>query len=51
MKKIVLTLAIALMALVTFAQGIKFEHTAWNDVLKKAKQQKKIVFVCFSTSW
>lgn len=51
MKKIVLTLLVAFIGLTSFAQGIKLEHSSWDSVLKKAKQEKKIVFVCFSTSW
>ncbi len=51
MKKIVLTLLVAFLGLTTFAQGIKFEHSSWEEVLKKAKQEKKIVFVDFYTSW
>lgn len=34
-----------------FSQGIKFEHGTWNDVLAKAGQTHKPVFVDVYTSW
>jgi thiol-disulfide isomerase/thioredoxin len=52
MKKIILVLS----ALVLFihsgiAQGIIFEHSDWENVQAKAKQENKIIFIDFYTSW
>ncbi|MEM6376997.1 MAG: thioredoxin family protein [Bacteroidota bacterium] len=33
------------------AQGIEFEHGSWNEVLAKAKQENKIIFVDAYASW
>lgn len=51
MKKLIL---IAFMALLTgnlFAQGIAFTHGSWKEVLAKAKQEDKLVFVDVYTTW
>jgi len=31
--------------------SVEFEHTAWKKVLKKAKKEKKLIFVDCYTSW
>ncbi|MFL5754484.1 MAG: thioredoxin domain-containing protein [Bacteroidia bacterium] len=33
------------------AAGIKFEHSAWKDILAKAKSEKKLVMLDAYTSW
>jgi len=33
------------------AQGIKFSHITLNEAIKKAKEENKLVFVDFFTSW
>src|SRR4030095_10280412 len=38
-------------ALSALAQGIEFEHTSWSEVIKKAKEQNKPIFVDVYTSW
>lgn len=35
----------------TMAQGIDFEHTSWNDIVKKAKAEKKLIFMDAYTTW
>ncbi|RPH29033.1 MAG: thioredoxin [Bacteroidales bacterium] len=34
-----------------FAQGIKFEHSTWSEVLTKAKKLNKPIFVDVYTTW
>ena len=34
-----------------FAQGIEFSHGTWKEVLAKAKQEDKLVFIDVYTSW
>ena len=51
MKKIILP---ALMLLLTgniFAQGIKFEKITFEQALKKAAKQDKLIFIDFYTQW
>ncbi len=53
MKKFIVFLAFLSTLTTLSAQGITFEkeETAWADVLKKAKAEKKIVFVDAYTTW
>lgn len=58
MKKIVLTFVVLLTAAAGFAQtetasasGIQFETGTWAEILAKAKQQNKYVFVDAFTTW
>jgi thiol-disulfide isomerase/thioredoxin len=58
MKKILITLAVLLTATAGFAQteaasaaGIQFETGTWAEILAKAKQQNKYVFVDAFTTW
>lgn len=53
-KKLLIVLAL-LASISTFAQntasGIKFEHTAWKEIVKKAKAEKKLIFMDAYTTW
>lgn len=53
MKKIMLLLpALVLCASLTFAQGIQFDKSSsWSDILAKAAQEDKIIFVDAYTTW
>ncbi len=58
MKKIMLTLCVAVIATIGFAQtetasaaGIQFETGTWAEILAKAKQQNKYVFLDAYTTW
>lgn len=58
MKKILITLVVLLVASASFAQtetasaaGIQFETGTWAEILAKAKQQNKYVFVDAYTTW
>jgi thiol-disulfide isomerase/thioredoxin len=58
MKKILITLVVLLTATAGFAQteaasaaGIQFETGTWAEILAKAKQQNKYVFVDAFTTW
>lgn len=58
MKKILLTLCAAILAAGSFAQtettstvGIHFETGTWAEILAKAKQQNKYVFLDAYTTW
>ena len=52
MKKNVLSIFISMFfALASLAQGIKFEYGDWSSVKAKAKQENKIIFIDFYTSW
>lgn len=33
------------------AQGIVFEHTSWNEIVKKAKEEKKLIFMDAYATW
>lgn len=51
-KKFFLTQMMMLaFVLSTHAQGIRFTEGKWNDIIRQAKQQDKIVFVDVFTSW
>ncbi|MBL7840378.1 MAG: thioredoxin family protein [Cyclobacteriaceae bacterium] len=58
MKKILITLVVLFTVTASFAQietasaaGIKFETGTWAEILAKAKQQNKYVFVDAFTTW
>lgn len=51
MKKYILLAILAILTMNTFAQGIDFSHGTWKEVLAKAKQEDKLVFVDVYTSW
>lgn len=51
MKKYILLAIMAVLTMHTFAQGIDFSHGTWKEVLAKAKQEDKLVFVDVYTSW
>ncbi|SMO38827.1 thioredoxin family protein [Solitalea koreensis] len=51
MKKILLSSFLLFSALTVFSQGIEFEHTSWSEVVKKAKELNKPIFVDVYTSW
>ncbi len=35
----------------SFAQGIQFTEGSWATILKKAKAEKRLVFIDIYTSW
>jgi thiol-disulfide isomerase/thioredoxin len=49
-KKILLTATVAVSSIL-FGQGIKFEEGKFSEILAKAKQEKKLVFIDGYTSW
>src|SRR5436190_9249612 len=51
MKKQFLILSIFLLPILGFSQGIEFEQGTWNEVLEKAKQNNKPIFIDIYTSW
>ncbi|WP_195715258.1 thioredoxin family protein [Ancylomarina sp. 16SWW S1-10-2] len=52
MKKYTLTLIIALISSIAFAQdGIKFTKVSWETILEKAQNEKKNIFLDCYTSW
>ncbi len=57
MKKNLLFVTIALLfSLSTFAQhsastGIKFTESSWKEIVKKAKAEKKLIFMDAYTTW
>lgn len=46
-----MVLALLAFTVVGFSQGINFEHGDWASVKAKAKQENKIIFIDFYTSW
>ena len=46
-----LTFLLCFVAFNIHAQGIEFETSSWNEVLAKAKQENKIIFVDAYASW
>ncbi|WP_337043040.1 thioredoxin family protein [Emticicia sp. 17c] len=55
-KKLLITTLALFIGLATFAQhsssGIKFEEKAsWKDIVKKAKAEKKLIFMDAYTTW
>jgi thiol-disulfide isomerase/thioredoxin len=51
MKTKSLIIAFLFLSVLGFSQGIEFEHGTWKDVLEKAKQTNKPIFVDVFTSW
>src|ERR1035437_1053223 len=51
MKKLLLIIPALLFSIMTFSQGIVFEHGTWKEVLAKAQQTNKPIFVDVFTSW
>lgn len=51
MKKYLLIIPAILFSMLGFSQGIEFEHGTWKEVLEKAQQSNKPVFVDVYTSW
>lgn len=50
MKKLLL-IPVLLISILSFSQGIEFEHGTWAEVLTKAKQLNKPIFIDVYTSW
>jgi len=51
MKKQLLIISVLFLSILGFSQGIEFEHGTWKEVLEKAKQTNKPIFVDVYTSW
>ena len=51
MRRIFFTIAILLFSWNVFSQGIQFEIGSWKEVLQKAKQENKLIFVDLYTTW
>ena len=51
MKKVAILVLVLLASVVAAAQGIAFETGSWSDVLAKAKETGKPVFVDVYTTW
>lgn len=51
MKKTLLVVLSLLITVVNYAQGIEFEHGTWAEILEKAKQTNKPIFVDVFTTW
>ncbi|UKJ07672.1 thioredoxin family protein [Solitalea lacus] len=51
MKKQILSFLLIINAMGAWAQGIEFEHTSWKEIVQKAKEQNKPIFVDVYTSW
>ena len=51
MKKILLSSFLLLSTFCVFSQGIEFEHGTWSEIVKKAKELNKPIFVDVYTSW
>ena len=51
MKKQLIFISALFISLLGFSQGIQFEHGTWKDVLEKAKQTNKPLFIDVYTSW
>jgi len=51
MKKQIITVVTLLFSLLAFSQGIQFEHGTWKEVLQKAQQTNKPIFIDVYTSW
>ena len=50
-KQLLIISALLLLSLSAFSQGIEFEHGTWKEVLAKAQQTKKPIFIDVYTSW
>jgi len=51
MKKLFLIIPALFFSIGTFSQGIVFEHGTWKEVLAKAQQVNKPIFVDIFTTW
>jgi len=51
MKNLLLIIPALLFSLLTFSQGIVFEQGTWKEVLAKAQQTNKPIFVDIYTTW
>jgi thioredoxin-related protein len=51
MKKQLIFISALFISLLGFSQGIQFEHGTWKEVLEKAKQTNKPLFIDVYTSW
>lgn len=51
MKRCLIFLSAFYCTLLCFSQGINFEQGTWKDVLEKAKQTNKPIFVDVYTTW
>ena len=51
MKKLLLIIPALLFPMLGFSQGIEFEHGTWKEVLAKAQQTNKPIFVDVYTTW
>ena len=51
MRRIFLTIVVLLFSWNVFSQGIQFETGSWKEVLQKAKQENKLIFVDLYTTW
>jgi len=51
MKKLLLVITALLFSMSGFSQGIEFEHGTWKEVLEKAQQTNKPIFVDVYTTW
>jgi thiol-disulfide isomerase/thioredoxin len=51
MKKQLIIISALFFSMLGFSQGIEFEHGTWTEVLEKAKQTSKPIFIDVYTSW
>jgi thiol-disulfide isomerase/thioredoxin len=51
MKKLLLIIPALLFSILSFSQGIVFEHGTWKEVLAKAQKTNKPIFVDVFTTW
>lgn len=51
LKKLFFFLGLVVFGQITSAQGIEFEHSSWDEVLAKAKESDKLIFVDAYAVW
>src|ERR1035437_1394862 len=51
MKKQLVIIFVLFFSVLGFSQGIEFEHGTWKEVLQKAQQSNKPIFIDVYTSW
>ena len=51
MSKVFFVITAAFLTISSFAQGVQFEKGPWEEVLEKAKQEDKLMFVDSYTTW
>ena len=51
MKKHSIIISALLISILGFSQGIRFEHGSWKEVLEKARQTNKPIFLNVYKSW